>query len=267
MKKYAKLIVIGFVFSSCSGNQSKSDVEKDKGLQVNEITEDEEGKKELGVQIDTLNIESRPSNVLSTYHANHRLTPVYLVNYNPKTKQPYIGSNNFIWNWYYGEDEGNRWNHYIPGIEAMQGYNMINVSHYNNETKTENKLFQKPALIRTVYYPAFSKDTLNFEPIVRDYYMVSVYDEDSNKDGYINFMDLRRMYYFDIEGKNKTRLIPKEYTVMSSQYDWANDYMYIYTRKDVNKNGQMESIEPMSIFWVDLKNPLNNGVHYSPDYN
>jgi len=265
MKKYVWLIVFGLIVVGCSGNEEqKSELEK--GFQVNEISEDSTGKKEIGVQIDTLNLESRPNNVLSTYHAEHRLTPVYLVNYGRKTKKPYIGSNNYIWNWYHEELEGNNWNSYMPGMEAVQGYNMINVSHYNNETNTENKLFEKPALIRTLYYPAFSKDTLNFKPIIRDYYMVSVYDEDTNKDGYINFMDLRRFYYFDLDGNNKKLLIPKDYAVISSQYDWANDYMYVYARQDENNNGKMESAEPTSIFWIDLKNPENNGLHYSPSY-
>jgi hypothetical protein len=155
----------------------------------------------------------------------------------------------------------------MHGLEAMQAYNMINTSHFNSETKTETKLFERPALIRTVYYPAASKDTLNFSPIIRNYYMVSVYDEDTNKDGYINFLDLRRFYYFDIEGRNKKILIPKDFAVFKSQCNWANDYRCVYARQDKNGNGQMESTEPTSIFWIDLKNPENNGLHYNQDYN
>lgn len=120
-------------------------------------------------------------------------------------------------------------------------------------------------LIKTVYYPAFSKDTLNYQPIQRDYYMVSVYDEDSNKDGYINVRDLRRLYHFDIDGKNQQALIPKDYSVLSSEYDSANDYMYIFARKDSNENGQMETDEPMDIFWIDLKNPENVGMQYQSE--
>ncbi len=58
--------------------------------------------------------------------------------------------------------------------------------------------------------------------------MVSVYDDDSNKDGFINVKDLRKFYYFDIEGKNKKNLIPANYSVMSSEYDSANDFMYVF---------------------------------------
>ncbi len=150
----------------------------------------------------------------------------------------------------------------MPGFEAVYGYNFVNISHYNNITKTENKLFKKPVLIRTLYYPAFSKDTLNFKPLQRKFYMVSVYDEDTNKDGYINVTDLRRFYYFDINGTNKKELIPNNYSVMSSEYDSANDYMYVFAKLDKNNNGKMEQEEPTDIFWIDLNNPENIGIQY-----
>ena len=150
----------------------------------------------------------------------------------------------------------------MPGFEAIYGFNFINVSHYNNKTKKENKLFDKPVLIKTLYYPTFSNDTLNYKPVHRKYYMVSVYDEDSNKDGFINTKDLRMLYHFDIEGNNKKNLIPKNYSVLSSEYDSANDLMYVFAKADKNENGQMELNEPTDIFWIDLNNPENTGKQY-----
>ena len=122
--------------------------------------------------------------------------------------------------------------------------------------------FKNSVLIKTLYYPTFSKDTLNGSPVKRDYYLVSAYDEDTNSDGYINAKDLRRLYLFDMLGNLKSNLIPKNYYVMSSRYDMANDYMYVYARKDKNKNGQMESNEVIDIFWIDLKQPSNNGYFF-----
>ncbi len=254
-------IIFGLLIISCADNK----IEK-KGFQVNEITEDESGQKIVGLQIDSLKLETRPRNVLLTFNPEHRLTPIYKVNYDKKTNKPFTGSNAYhtSWNDYY--EKGNNWNHnFMPGFEAIYGYNFVNVSHYNNASKSENKLFEKPVLIKTLYYPAFSKDTLNFEPVKRDFYMVSVYDEDSNKDGFINVKDLRRFYHFDIDGLNKKALIPKEYSVMNSEYDSANDFMYVFAKKDLNQNGQMESNEPTDIFWIDLKNPENIGKQYTTD--
>ncbi len=252
-------IVLGLLVISCSDNK----IEK-KGFQVSEIIEDESGQKIVGLKIDSLQLETRPRNVLLTFNDAHRLTPIYKVNYHKKTKKPFTGSNAYHTNWNNDYTNGNNWNHnFMPGFEAMYGYNFVNVSHYNNETNTENKLFDQPVLIKTLYYPAFSKDTLNNEPVKRDFYMVSVYDEDSNKDGFINAKDLRRFYHFDINGQHKKLLVPKEYSVMSSEYDSANDLMYVFAKRDENKNGQMESNEPTDIFWVDLKNPENVGKQYT----
>lgn len=263
MKEYLLILVLTLaVFTlSCSNNK----LEK-KGFQVSEITEDESGQKVVGLQIDSLKMETRPRNVLLTYNQEHRLTPIYKVNYNKKTKEPFTGFNTYHRSWNDEPQEGNRWGYnFMPGFEAVYGYNMVNVSHYNNQTKTQNKLFKKPVLIKTLYYPAFSKDTLNHQPVGRSYYMVSVYDEDTNKDGFINAKDLRRFYHFDINAQDQKALVPKSYSVMSSEYDSANDYMYVFAKKDTNENGQMETNEPTDIFWIDLKNPENVGKQYQEE--
>ena len=262
MNKILTILILGLLISSCS---NKSKIEK-KGFQVSEINEDENGQKIVGLNIDSLKLETRPRNVLLTNNIEHRITPIYKINYDKKTKKPFTGSNNFHTAWNNEYSKGNNWNNnFMPGFEAVYGYNFVNISHYNNKTKTENKLFEKPVLIRTLYYPTFSKDTLNFKPLQRKYYMVSVYDEDTNKDGYINVKDLRRFYYFDIDGINKKELIPKNYSVMSSEYDSANDYMYVFAKLDKNNNGKMEQEEPTNIFWIDLNNPKNVGIQYKTE--
>jgi hypothetical protein len=256
-----KVLILLFSISFIT---SCSDTSYDKkGFQVSEITEDESGQKIVGLNIDSLKLETRPRNVLLTYSAVHRLTPIYKVNYDKKTNKPFTGSNSYHTNWQNQYGAGNNWNaNFMPGFEAIYGYNFINISHYNTESKKENKLFKKPVLIKTFYYPAFSKDTLNFEPVVREFYMVSVYDEDSNKDGFISSKDLRKLYYFDIEGGHKSSLIPDHYSVMSSEYDPENDFMYVFARLDKNDNGQTEQDEPIDIFWIDLSNPKNTGIQY-----
>ena len=92
--------------------------------------------------------------------------------------------------------------------------------------------------------------------------MVSVYDEDTNNDGFINVKDLRRFYYFDIEGKNKKLLVPKNYSVTNSEYDPENDFMYVFAQIDENRNGSRDDGELISVFWIDLKSPHKNGILY-----
>lgn len=258
MKISLSLLILIILIAGCSDNS----LEK-KGFQVKEISEDKSGRKVVGLSIDSLKLETQPRNVLLTYHPEHRLTPVYKVNYDKETKKPFTGSNFYHTNWNDNYEEGNNWNNnFMPGFEAVYGYNFVNVSHYNNKTKTENSFFDHPVLIKTLYYPAFSKDTLNYQPVKRDYYMVSAYDQDSNGDGFINAEDLRKFHLFDLNGSSKGLLIPENYSVMSSEYDSANDFMYVFARSDENKNGQMESEEPVHVFWIDLKNPENRGIHY-----
>ena len=240
-----------------------SDDSHEKGFQVSEITK-ADGKKIVGLPIDSLNLETRPGGILLTKNPNHRLIPIYKVNRNNRTGESFTGSNNFHTRWDNGQNRGNNWNYNLmPGLEATYGYNMINVSHYSTETATQNELFENPVLIKTLYYPAFSNDTLNYEPVRRDYYMISVYDEDTNEDGFINMQDLRRFYLFDIDGTSRQELIPTNYSTLSSQYDSDNDFMYVFARLDKNQNGQMESEEPIHIFWIDLKRPERNGVFYT----
>ena len=262
MKKIALTIWMAALLFGCSNNK----LEK-KGFPVNNTGAVENDEATDGLKGDTLPFETRPRNVLLTRHPAHRLTPIYKVNYDKKTNKPFTGSNNFHSNyWEYGESKGNNWNrNFMPGFEAVYGYNFVNISHYNNKAKEENIFFDKPVLIKTLYYPSFSNDTLNNAPIIREYYMVSVYDEDTNEDGYINVKDLRRFYHFDIHAKNKSLLIPNNHSTLSSEYDPENDIMYVFTKLDENDNGQMEQEEPTHVFWIDLKNPENKGVQYKAE--
>ncbi len=253
------LILLSFVLmsggsvTSCSSNESKkvSQVE----LSPNVMDEDEiEWEKKYG------KLPNRPNTVLQTSHNNHRLVTVYKEKYTKDGKRTYISGNYYHTKYRYGfeqQDSTNRWHgHYMPGIEAVYGFNMFNVSHYNIETKSQSNLFAKPVLIKTLYYPAEEQDTLNGTPIKRDFYLVSVYDEDTNNDTIINYQDLRRLYAFDLEGKNQTLLIPKNYSVIKSEYEHQNDVVYIFARRDHNKNGKVERTEPVEVFLIDLKNPV-----------
>ena len=256
MKKHVLYFIIAGLVLSCS--RPRSEVKR--GLYPSS-----QKKADIaGFKADSLDFETRPRNVLLTGNPAYRLTPVYKVNYDKKGKYYWAGSNHYHYNYYsLNETPVNNWNdNFMPGFEAVHGYNMVNISHYNNQTKSEHKLFSKPILVQTLYYPAYTNDTLNGQPILRKYYMVSGYDEDTNKDGHVNTTDLRRFYFFDIEGKSKRLLTPLNYSVMSSEYDFANDYMYVFAKQDQNKNGMMDDGEQIHIFWIDLSNPENIGREY-----
>jgi hypothetical protein len=245
--------------SSCSRKKHY-----DKGLSDSPETETKDAKEIDGFSPDSINVLTRPSSVLLTSYPEYRLTTIYKLNYDKRADSYYTGSNNFYSNYTDLEhSQGNQWNNnFMPGLQAVYGFNLVNVSLKNVNTQTQKLLFEKPVLIKTLYFPSFTKDTLFNKPIKRNYYMISAYDEDSNKDGFINLKDLRRFYMFDLDGGNKENLVPLNYSVISSEYDCANDFMYVFAQLDENKNGQIDEIEKVHVFWIDLKNPKNNGRQY-----
>ena len=251
MRSLIVYLAIIFIFSACSSNEIK----KQTGVPLNQPTPNNDGAAVGNNNIKE--VRTRPTDVLLTGHPNHRLVTVYKINYDSRRERYYTGSNHFHRTYPQGyyEDSDSRYNHYMPGIEAVYGYNMLNVSHYDFSTKERKGLFENPVLINTLYYPSLRQDTLHDIPVSRNYYMVSVYDKDTNKDSVINRIDLRRFYYFDLNAVEKTTLIPLNYSVMSSEYDAENDVMFIFAKLDENSNGIREEDEPVHVFWIDLKSP------------
>lgn len=253
------IIALFFSWKSCTKNQIE-----DKGFAVNNSQTSERNQDEIveGLSKDSIKFETRPSNVLLTGISNIRLTSLYKVNLNKRDGTTFIGSNNYLYN----DTElgqGNNWNgNLIPGLEGVYGYNFVNVSHYDIQNYKKKEFFEKPVLIKTLYFPSFSKDTLNYRAVKRNYFLVSVYNDDTNKDGFINQKDLRRFYLFDSNGDRQKELVPPNYSVFKSEYDFDNDFMFVFAQLDKNNNGQIDDNEPVNIFWVDLKDPNKTGRQY-----
>jgi len=258
-----RLITSIAILSACTLFLTCGNRLEEKGFRVNATSGDNDENTADGISKDSLSFKTRPSSILLTGIPQYRLATIYKVNYN-KDSTTFIGSNAYHFNYDdIGKSNGNQWNYnYLPGFEAVYGYNMVNVSHYDTGTQTQKNFFDGPVLMRTLYYPAFSKDTLNYQPVNRNYYMASVHEEDTNKDGFINAKDLRRFYYFDINAKNRKPLVPQNYSVFQSEYDPANDFMYVFAKLDENRNGQGDDAEVVHIFWIDLKNPERTGRQY-----
>lgn len=198
-------------------------------------------------------VPTTPHAVILTGLPDHRLVTVY------KSAPPQKDAGNEKYGSRYAEysgDASEEVTHYMPGIDILYGYNLLNVAHYDLKAEKLNLLFKSPVLIKTLYYPSFIQDSLDKKPITRNYYLVSVYDEDTNKDTLINKKDLRRFYYFDESSMVKIQLVPPDYSVIRSQYDPGNDVMYVFARHDADKNGTGNKTEPLHIFWIDLKQPV-----------
>lgn len=251
-----------FLFYSCGGDQLEQ-----KGFSVPSTRGKIATSPEKGINKDSLDFATRPGNLLLTGNPDYRLTPVYMVNYNERTERYFIGSNHFHSNYGgIGKEGDNNCNYnYMPGLEAVYGYNMVGASLFYAPDNGQKQLFDTPVLIKTLYYPTTSKDTLFGTPVSRNYYMVSLYNEDTNKDGFINLNDLRRFFWFNLTGKKQGLLIPENYSVLKSEYDPYSDRMAVYAQLDENENGQRDHGEQEHIFWIDLKDPGNRGVIYQPE--
>jgi hypothetical protein len=247
------------IFTNCSSNKLE-----EKGFPVNTTREAENSDEEKGegIRKDSVKFDIRPSNVLLTGISNVRLTTLYKVNLNKRNGTTFIGSTNYLYS-YTELEQGNNWNgHLLPGLEGVQGYNFVNISYCDIQSNKRKEFFDKPVLIKTLYYPSFSKDTLNNQIIKRNYFLVSVYNDDTNNDGFINQRDLRRFYLFDSNAERQKQLIPENYSVFKSEYDSENDIMFVFAHLDTNKNGQIEDNEQINIFWIDLKDPTKIGQQY-----
>lgn len=256
MNKIITILILVLFFSSCSKSQVSNEQNYINTCKIGIPLS------KVGLDIDSIAyIKTKPRNVLLTKNPRYRITPIHKV-----CDNAIIGINSYHTTWDYFMEDGNDWNgNFMPGLKALYGNYLVNISLYNHEAKLERKLFKQPVLINTLYYPAFSKDLLKGKLVNRNYIMVSVWDEDTNNDGFINYDDLRKFYYFDLNGKNKRALIPPTYSVLSSEYDYVNDLMYVYAIPDENENGEIDDQEPTVIFWVDLKNPENVGILYKSE--
>lgn len=252
MKPYSAYIVLALAIAlfSCKGKKER----KKQELRISEIS-------------DTLNagiaensfgqISSAPSNIILTGMDSIRLFAVYKSNPDQERTVHNIGRTTYYFDEEDSTTEGS-YRYFMPGIDVVRGFYLINIGHYNLQTNSLTYFFDKPVLVRNLYFPGIKRDFLAGKAIHRNYFLVSVYDEDTNQDSIINVKDMRRFYYFDKQNTQKISLLPKAFSAISSSYDYKNDIMYINAKLDSNGNGIPEANEPISIFWIALESPTTS---------
>jgi hypothetical protein len=249
---YPVIIIALLLFWSCSDSDSnRGEQLRVDTLAVNSIgAADTTTADTLGGISQSKKLLTSPKTVVLTGLNQHRLVTVY-------KSSAYIspGRNYSFRKKYYDDGSDEREQFFMPGIDLIHGYNLLNIAHYDLATEKLNFLFDHSVLVKSLYYPSFEQDSLYKKPINRDYYLVSAYDADTNQDTLINNNDLRRFYHFNASASAKTRLLPDNYSASRSEYDPKNDVMYIFARFDANGNGRIDTKEPTHIFWISLKSP------------
>lgn len=244
-------IIASLIFCSCTRREKQSEEQLIVNPAAGEEPVPDSLMNSVAGNVTMKQVPSFPNNVILTGLNAHRLVSVY------RSRRPVTTDNNILRKFSYKvETAGDESvEHFMPGLDVLFGYNLLNIAHYDLKAEKVNFLFSHPVLVKTLYYPSLIQDSLEKQPINRNYYLVTVYDEDTNKDTVLNKKDLRHLYHFDSSGVVKTQLIPADYSVIRSQYDPRNDVMYVFAKHDENKNGAQDATEPVHIFWFSLKKP------------
>lgn len=243
-KSITGLILMVVFFSCRNSNYSEK---KGEQIRVEENTSFEEFEK-----IDTGSIKKYiwPSSIVLTGISHQRIIAIYRNKY-------LVDKDNRIsrFSGDFGEDETYTYEHYYPGFDLLSGYNLINLSYFQIPIGKTKLFFNKAVLIKSLYFPSFIQDSIEKKPILRDYYLVSVYDEDTNNDKILDRKDFRHFYCFSDSCTNKKQLLPNNTSLIRAQYDSPNDLLYLYAKLDENKNGSIEKTEPLNIYLLNLKYP------------
>jgi len=202
-----------------------------------------------------LQLNTSPNDLVLTGIDKIRLLPIYKIPQNQDKNILYDQGTSYDSEKEFLHEDDFRY--YMPGIDIIKGYNLVNIGHYNIDKGQLTYFFKKPVLVRTLYFPGVLKDSLSRKAISRNFFLVSAYSEDTNHDSLINNKDFRRFFYIDILNETQISLLPNDFSAIRSSYDFKNDVMTIRARKDENKNGVLEKTEAVSIFMLDLKNPTS----------
>ncbi len=249
MTKLSTLVLGAFIaLISCS--KPNPDVKEEIRV-VADSTAEADTTNSLSGDVSLAQLATYPNKVILTGLKDQRLITIY-------RKVPYVKETvieTYSGRSYYHEYNSDYEQFFMPGIDLQFGYNLINIAHYNFVTEKMKLLFDHPVLVRSIYYPSFEQDSIDNKPVNRNYFLISVYNEDTNKDTLINKSDLRKFIHVNADASTMLPLLPSDYSVERSQYDAGRDAMYLFARQDTNKNGKTESKEPLHVFWISLAEP------------
>ncbi len=260
MKNWTSAAVISiFIITSCSRSEK---FEKGFSVYDQDYSSDREFEPE-GFHFDSVRMQIKTNGLLLTANKAYHLATNFRVNYSNDGERHFTGTVDHHYAYHEDLERGDNWHsHIIPGFSAAHGFNLLGLGLICVDSNVKRNFFEKPVLIRTVYYPAVDQDTVRGKAVKRNYYMISVYDEDTNRDSVVNLKDIRHFYLFNEAGHRIKAIVPQNSSVSHAKYDPANDYLFVYTQLDKNANGQIEETDPTQLYWIDLKNPERGGLAY-----
>lgn len=95
-------------------------------------------------------------------------------------------------------------------------------------------------------------------------FVYEVYDEDSNKDGKIDFNDVKSLFLSEKMGTKFTKVSVNRQEMIDWQYYESIDRLYFRTVEDINKNGRFDSTDQMHYYYITLSDSSYTPKSYNP---
>ena len=124
-----------------------------------------------------------------------------------------------------------------------------NLIFFNGPGDTGRRLFESSVLITRVYVP--NPESKKSPDLV----LYSVIREDTNGDGMLNRKDSEVTYLTDTKFERPIQVTPDKTQLMDWKVDPSQKGLYLYVRKDTNKNGEYDELDERSVLHTSLKSP------------
>ncbi len=195
---------------------------------------------------DTTDIEiaDLPIHISGTEYLIH---PIGAVRINPGTR-------------YYGSSAASGISYTISNYNIFEiTGNLSNLKFQKMNSDSLTVLTDKPVMIQTASFLKPLADKSKKHVMV-----YTLADNDTNKDGKIDFNDIKSLYISGINGENFTKLSAD----LEELIDWRlledSQRLYFRTVEDTNKNGELDKDDRMHYNHVDLSGDSWQATTYDP---
>lgn len=149
---------------------------------------------------------------------------------------------------------------------SISNYNRFEITGYLQNLKFQHidsteirSLTDKKMVIQTASF----LNTIS-EKSKLQYFIYTVSDIDTNKDGQVNASDIKSLYISKISGLNFKKISP----TMEELIDWnlveEKNRLYFRTIEDTNKNGLFDKNDQVLYYFLNLENPALEIEQYTP---
>jgi hypothetical protein len=142
---------------------------------------------------------------------------------------------------------------------SISNYNRFEITGYLHnlyfqhlDSLATKPLTNQKMIIQTATYLNTIAELVN-----KDFIVYTIADKDTNRDGIIDFNDIKALYMSEVSGTNFMKLTPD----LQELIDWSiveiKNRLYFRTIEDTNKNGDFDKNDNLHYYFVDLASDLS----------